>query len=152
MPVETVSWDDCQEFCRQTGLKLPSEAEWEFACRAGTSGPFAGTGKLDAMGWYDENSADRTHPVGKKTPNDFGIHDMHGNVFEWCQDWYQEDFYAESAGVTDPLCTNPGSEGRVFRGGCWWSDAGRCRSALRDGDFPWCRYVTFGLRPSVSSP
>ena len=151
LPVETVSWDDCQEFCRKTGLKLPTEAEWEYSCRAGTSGPFAGTGKLDAMAWYEENSGGRSHPVGRKLPNGFGLHDMHGNVFEWCEDWYQEDFYAESAGVTDPLCTNPGSEYRVLRGGCWFILARYCRSASRNRSIPWFRQY-LGLRPSVSSP
>ena len=149
LPVERVSWDDCQEFCRKTGLKLPTEVEWEFACRAGTSGPFAGTGKLDAMAWYEENSANRTHPVGKKTANDFGIHDMHGNVYEWCQDVYDEGFYGKpSASGNNPVCTS-GSVSRVGLGGGWISNARYCRSANRNGYMPAGRSYFLGFRPAV---
>ncbi len=73
LPVEQVSWDDCQEFCTKTGLSLPTEAQWEYTCRAGTSGPFGGTRVLDDMGWYRDNRGGRTHPVGEKSPNDFGL-------------------------------------------------------------------------------
>ena len=89
LPVEQVAWDDCQEFCTKSGLSLPTEAQWEYACRAGTAGPFSGTANLDEMGWYRQNSGGTTHPVGEKQPNDFGLYDMHGNVWEWCEDWYQ---------------------------------------------------------------
>ena len=80
-PVEQVSWHECKEFCEKLGLGLPSEAQWEYACRAGSSGPYAGSGDLDEMGWYDENSDSKTHPVGEKQPNHFGLYDMHGNVW-----------------------------------------------------------------------
>ncbi len=113
--VEQVSWDDCQEFCTKTGLSLPTEAQWEYACRAGTSGPFAGTGNLDDMGWHRKNSGGRrTHPVGEKKPNQFGLHDMHGNVWEWCEDVLNLDFYSEDAPEVDPLFF-AGSEPRVFQ-------------------------------------
>ena len=147
LPVEWVLWEECQEFCKKAGLSLPTEAQWEYACRAGTSGPFAGTGELDDMGWYIRNSGDTTHPVGEKQPNDFGIHDMHGNVLEWCEDWYQEDFYQESTGARDPLCENSGSGLRVYRGGSWNSYARYCRSANRGRYTPSYRNYLLGLRP-----
>ncbi len=152
LPVETISWEDCQEFCKKTGLSLPTEAQWEYACRAGTSGPFAGTGKLDDMGWYAMNSGDTTHRVGEKTPNDFGLHDMHGNVWEWCEDWYQADYYDESTGANNTLCENSGSGSRSARGGSFYNRAGYCRSAFRVGVSPGIRNVQFGFRPAWSSP
>ncbi len=155
LPVENVSWDDCQEFCTKSGLSLPTEAQWEYACRAGTSGPFAGTGDLDDMAWYAKDpmalSFLGAHPVGMKQPNEFGLHDMHGNVWEWCQDWYQEDFYKESTGARDPLCENSGSERWVVRGGRWGSNAEYCRSACRL--YGPSRHITnLGFRPAWSSP
>jgi transposase-like protein len=92
-PVEQVSRDGIQVFEDRTGLSLPSEAQWEYACRAGQSGPYSGTGSLDDMGWYLENSERRTHRVGRKAANGFGLHDMHGNVSEWCEDVWDLDFY-----------------------------------------------------------
>ena len=113
LPVETVTWQECQDFCSQTGLSLPTEAQWEYACRAGKPGSFSGTGKREDMGWQ----VDTTQPVGLKKPNDFGIHDMHGNVGEWCQDVFDEDFYDTSpASGHDPVRSS-GSEERVHRGG-----------------------------------
>ncbi len=147
LPVENVSWEDCQEFCTKAGLSLPTEAQWEYACRAGTAGPFAGTGKLDNTGWYSGNSGGKTHPVGEMQPNQFGLHDMHGNVWEWCLDWYSEDFYssAEASGL-DPLCES-GSVNRVFRGGSWFNDARLCRSAFRFFVHPSYRNLCNGFRP-----
>ncbi len=154
LPVEWVSWEDCQGFCTKTGLSLPTEAQWEYACRAGTSGAYAGTGKLDDMGWYAKDpmalSFLGAHPVGMKQPNDFGLHDMHGNVWEWCRDWYQEDFYQESTDARDPLCESSGSEYRVIRGGRWGSNAEYCRSAFR-GYPPSVRHQDLGFRPAWSS-
>ncbi len=167
LPMETVSWEDCQEFCTKSGLSLPTEAQWEYACRAGTSGPYAGTGKLDDMGWYRKNhrvlrGLDRilrpqlggeTHPVGEKQPNQFGLHDMHGNVWEWCEDLYDSDFYRKpEAREPDPVATS-GSDSRVGRGGsCSGLVAGICRSAYRRGTHPSSRYNTRGFRPAWSSP
>ena len=119
-PVEQVSWDNCQEFIQRLNQKegtskyrLPTEAEWEYACRAGTTGPYAGD--LDSMGWYDGNSGRRTHLVGQKKPNAWGLYDMHGNVWEWCSDWYGED---TSGSITDPEGPSSGPS-RVLRGGSW---------------------------------
>ncbi len=130
-PVETVSWDDCQAFCQKAGggLRLPTEAEWEYACRAGTEGRYAG--ELEEMGWYLGNSDGTTHPVGTKKPNAWGLYDMHGNVREWCQDVHVLEYPDEAA--TDP--TGPAKEGenRIVRGGSWADYAFFCRSAVRDG-------------------
>ena len=143
LPVEQVSWDDCQEFCRKVGggLRLPTEAEWEYACRASAPGPFAGTGVLKEMGWYDGNSGGRTHPTGSKKPNAWGLYDMHGNVWEWCQD-YGGDY---PGAVTDPAGPAAGDV-RAIRGGGWGGPPRSCRSADRDGDEPGNRSFNLGLR------
>jgi formylglycine-generating enzyme required for sulfatase activity len=132
LPVEKVTWYDCQEFCKKTGLSLPTEAQWEYACRAGTTGPYGGTGNLDDMGWYKNNSSNKVHPVGEKQPNHFGLYDMHGNVCEWCEDVYDSEFYRKpEAAKKDPVSTS-GSVFRPFRGGgACRSDATDCRSAYR---------------------
>ena len=150
LPVECVSWNDCQEFCKKAGLglRLPTEAEWEYACRAGSTGPYAGTGELEDMGWYDYNSGYETHPVGRKSPNAWGFCDMHGNVCEWCTDWYQDDL--GSAAVTDP--TGPATGGnRVLRGGSWCNSARICRSAFRFSGDPALRSSSSGFRPCSSA-
>jgi formylglycine-generating enzyme required for sulfatase activity len=148
-PVESVSWDDAKEFVENInflykrqlpqGYKfaLPSEAQWEYACRAGTTSDLnngrniiSGTGKsesLDEVAFYSQNSDDRTHTVGKKKPNNWGIYDMHGNVCEWCEDSY--DYYPESD-ATDPTGPESGSY-HVLRGGSYLSNPGSCRSASR---------------------
>ena len=151
-PVEQVSWDDIQGFEAKTGLALPTEAQWEYACRGGTTTPFAGTRKLDDMGWYNKNSGSTTHPVGKKAPNGYGLHDMHGNVWEWCEDVYDESFYRKpEAGGPDPVATS-GSGFRVFRGGGWFGDARGCRSSLRGGDPPGARDGLLGCRLACRAP
>ncbi len=104
------------------------------------------------MGWYDNNSGTTTHPVGEKKANHFALYDMHGNVWEWCEDWYQDDFFQESAGASNPLCGNPNSGGRVIRGGYGSGDARLCRSAHRDWVHPSHNIPQIGLRPAWSSP
>jgi formylglycine-generating enzyme required for sulfatase activity len=141
-PVEAVSWNDVQDFIgrlnRQEGTdryRLPTEAEWEYAARAGTTTRFyTGNGEedLSRAGWYGDNSGSKTHPVGQKTPNAWGLYDMHGNVSEWVQDW-KGDYPAGS--VTDPEGPSSGSY-RVDRGGSWFYDARYCRSAFRDYRIP----------------
>jgi formylglycine-generating enzyme required for sulfatase activity len=136
LPVENVSWDDCQEFitrlnARQDGYvyRLPSEAEWEYACRAGTTEDCAG--ELDAMAWYGENSGGKTHQVGEKTPNAWSLHDMHGNVWEWCQDVWHNDY---NGAPQDGMAWETNSDKyRILRGGgAWDGEASLCRSAGRN--------------------
>jgi formylglycine-generating enzyme required for sulfatase activity/tRNA A-37 threonylcarbamoyl transferase component Bud32 len=161
-PVEQVSWKDCQAFvkklCAMEGVpvgsyRLLTEAEWEYACRGGTAGPYSG--ELDQMGWYGTNSGSRTHEVGTKKGNTYGLSDMHGNVFEWCGDWYVDKLLGGT--VSDPTGPASGSN-RVLRGGSWLSLARYCRSALRNGITPDYRWGDLGLRlmrtvpPSVDAP
>jgi formylglycine-generating enzyme required for sulfatase activity len=145
-PVEQVSWDDAVEFCRKlselpgeksTGYvyRLPTEAEWEYACRAGTTTEYSfgdSKSELGDYAWYDKNSGKTTHPVGGKKPNAWGLYDMHGNVFEWCHDWYGD---YPSGSVTDPTGAASGSY-RVARGGSWDLYSGHCRSANRSRSTP----------------
>ncbi len=142
-PVESVSWDDAVEFCQKlstkTGktFKLPSEAQWEYACRAVTSHQLPVTkyyfgddeSQLGDYAWYDQNSDNQTHPVGEKTPNNFGLYDMMGNVLEWCEDYYHEN-YNDALNNSNSSLNNP-SEYRVLRGGSWYLNSDSCRSAFR---------------------
>jgi formylglycine-generating enzyme required for sulfatase activity len=154
-PVETVSWDDVREFIKSLNIKegngcwrLPTEAEWEYACRAGTTGVYSFGDDENSLGhyaWYDGNSKS-AHPVGQKRPNAWGLYDMHGNVWEWVQDWYGE--YPTSS-VLDPRGPSSGSY-RVNRGGSWDDDARNCRSAYRDNDTPGNRYIGMGFRLALS--
>ena len=151
LPVEQVSWDNAMVFCqrltareRQAGrlpqneeYTLPTEAQWEYACRAGSTGDYAGD--LDSMAWY---SNDQTHPVGQKKTNAWGLYDMHGNVWEWCADWYGD---YPSGSVVDPTGP-PSGRHRVDRGGGWGNSAENCRSADRDGDWPVNRFNDLGFR------
>ena len=151
-PVENASWIDAQEFIRKLNqmertdkYRLPTEAEWEYACRAGSTMKysFAGNeGELGDYAWYNINSASRTHPVAKKKPNTWGIHDMYGNVWEWCQDGY-DDY--PSGKVTDPQGL-PAAQHRVLRGGSWIDNAGILRSAFRGADYPVVRSNDIGFR------
>ena len=148
LPVEDVSWNDFQEFihkinaCLGCGARLPTEAEWEYACRAGTTGDYGSKERLDDLGWYKNNSGDEIHPVGQKKPNAWGLYDMHGNVCEWCNDWI-DDY--PSVDVTDPTGAEFGDH-RVLRGGCYWSDAEECRSACRHLEGPEYGDPSYGFR------
>ena len=153
-PVENVSWFDCQEFVKKlnarTGMKfrLPTEAEWEYAARGGDRSKgykYAGSDNLDEVGWYDGNSGNYTHPVGEKKPNELGLYDMSGNVFEWCQDRYG-DYTEESQ--TNPAGPQSGGS-RVLRGGGGWGSARRCRVSNRSGYDPGFR-IGYGLRLVLS--
>ena len=159
-PVEQVTWDQAVEFCRKLSelpaekaagnvYRLPTEAEWAYACRAGTTTKFSfgdDDSELGDYAWYSENSAKKTHPVGSKLPNAWGLYDMHGNVFEWCQDW--SDAYPSGA-VTDPTAPASGSD-RVLRGGSWNNSAEICRSAFRRRNAPSFRNYSFGFRVCLS--
>ena len=155
LPVENVSWDDCQEFIRKlnsmTGqnFRLPTEAEWEFACRGGNNSrgyKYSGSNNLGSVAWYDGNSGNKTHPVGTKAPNELGIYDMSGNVWEWCADWYGDYSSGAQTNPTGPY----GGSNRVYRGGSWNYDVGRCRSSNRDFYYPWIRDIILGLRLALS--
>ena len=144
-PVVCVSWNDAHAYAEWAGGRLPTEAEWEYAARAGTTGDYAGD--LDVMAWYGANANNTTHPVGVKTPNAWGLYDMHGNVWEWVSDWYASDIYGqyENGTVTDPEGAESGSL-RVFRGGGWFNTAGYVRVANRLGNAPGYRHGSVGFR------
>jgi formylglycine-generating enzyme required for sulfatase activity len=147
-PVENVSWEDVQEFIRQLNAKeggaryrLPTEAEWEYACRAGSTTSYCfgdDPNQLGEYAWYKENAGGQPHSVGRLKPNAWGLYDMHGNVWEWVQDWYRPY-------PTDPLSASPGRE-RVNRGGSWVWDARFCRSATRGRLTPGHRAYDTGFR------
>jgi formylglycine-generating enzyme required for sulfatase activity len=154
-PVESVTWDECQDFCRKLSARngkryrLPTEAEWEYACRAGTTMAYCGgdgPGALKKVGWCSHDgtygSARETKAVGGLLPNAWGLYDMHGNVWEWCADWYTA--YPPND-VTDPQGGRYG-DARVLRGGCWFNVPRDCRSAYRLSDAPGNRDDTSGCR------
>jgi formylglycine-generating enzyme required for sulfatase activity len=156
LPVESVSLNDVQEFINrlnaQTGklYRLPTEAEWEFAARGGNSTmgyKYSGSNTVDDVSWYKDNSANATHPVGTKSPNELGIYDMNGNVYEWCNDWY--GMYTKSA-KTDPTGVSSGSH-RVIRGGGWSSTAKYARAASRYISTSESRNSNLGFRLAYGS-
>jgi formylglycine-generating enzyme required for sulfatase activity len=151
-PVEMVSCDDAQDFCKKLAAKtkqevrLPTEAQWEHACRAGsTTTYYSGDtdSDLDRVAWYSSTSTHPPQPVGQKQPNTFGLYDMHGNVFQWCQDWWEDNYYGKSPSI-DPEGPAQG-EDRLLRGGCWCTDSSSCRSAYRSRYGPGyrCHYIGF---------
>jgi formylglycine-generating enzyme required for sulfatase activity len=150
-PVENVSWHDCGIFIRKVndaigGLaRFPTEAEWEYACRAGSDAPFSGNGKPPDMAWYDFNSDNQTHEVGRNKPNAWGFYDMHGNVLEWCTDW----FSVPKGDVVDPKGP-PSGAFKILRGGCWFFYERDCRSAYRLKREPSLRNCIFGFRLACS--
>lgn len=148
LPVQNVSWNLARLFCERTGLKLPTEAQWEYACRAGTQTAYAGRGRADEMGWYRHNSEGQPHPPGRKRANDFGLHDMHGNVMEWCEDVYDPEFYGKPAASEKNPLARSGSEFRICRGGDFLNDVRTARSAHRGGDRPVRGFPNIGLRPA----
>ena len=160
-PVELVSWAEAVEFCRKLSAmpaektaghvyRLPTEAEWEYACRSGTTTAYGfgdDASRLGDYGWFRSNSDSSTHPVGEKKPNAWGLYDMHGGVYEWCQDWYGA---YPSGSATDPTGATSGSH-RVIRGGSWISSARYCRSATRYWRTPGYRNNLLGFRVLRSS-
>jgi formylglycine-generating enzyme required for sulfatase activity len=164
LPVERVSYFEAEEFCKRASkltkqtFRLPAEAEWEYACRAGTKTKFY-IGDNDAAqeqaGWFKENSETKTHPVGQKKPNAWGLFDMQGNVWQWCQDWYGKDYYGKSE-AANPQGPAQGTH-RVMRGGSWNFPSGDCcrsarRSLLRPDDLD--TYIGFrvAVTPAFKAP
>ncbi|MBS0204523.1 MAG: formylglycine-generating enzyme family protein [Planctomycetes bacterium] len=146
-PVVGVSWNDAQEFCRWADCRLPTEAEWEFACRAGSTMDYCfgdDPKLLDEYAWYSENSGGQTQPVGTKQPNEWGLHDMHGNVWEWCEDRYGP--FSDEA-KENPMGPQKG-DFRVLRGGSFVNGPQILRSANRSSDSPDIRYSNIGFRVS----
>jgi len=166
-PVEQVRWSDAVKYCNARSLKenlqpcydlqtwqcnfdangyrLPTEAEWEYACRAGTKTTYFfgnDSSKLADYAWLDENSSGKPHPVGQKPPNPWGLYDMHGNVWEWCNDFYKVDYYQQSP-EENPRGPSTG-ETKVVRGGAWKFSADSCRSAYRYNEDPGYSDVCFG--------
>ncbi|MGM9868693.1 MAG: SUMF1/EgtB/PvdO family nonheme iron enzyme [Sodaliphilus sp.] len=155
LPVERVSWDDCQTFISKlnelTGknFRLPTEAEWEYAARGGNKSQgykYSGSNTIDDVAWYTDNSSKTTHPVATKAPNELGIYDMSGNVYEWCNDWYGS--YSSDSQI-NPTGPTSGSY-RLLRGGCWNHNARRCRVSYRDGFSPGSAYGDMGFRLCLS--
>jgi len=173
-PVEQISWYDAVRFCNAlsgldnlrpvygigtgdkptmsldstaSGYRLPTEAQWEYAVKAGTELKYAGSDTLDAVAWHWGNARRKTHPVGEKTANAWGLHDMSGNVWEWCADqWNAEAYRSRSDTVTDPAVYAAGPSPRVCRGGGWRDDAGSCRVAYRSGRGAVVRGDNLGVR------
>ncbi|MBN1455691.1 MAG: formylglycine-generating enzyme family protein [Methanomicrobia archaeon] len=158
LPVEMVSWEDAQEFIREVNVKegtdtyrLPSEAEWEYACRAGTTTRYSfgdSDAQLGEYAWYADTAGNETHPVGEKKPNPWGFYDMHGNVWEWVQDVYNDSY----TGAPTENSAWAGSDAlRVYRGGSWRTVAAYCRSASRGCASPaiHCNDMGFRLVKSV---
>jgi formylglycine-generating enzyme required for sulfatase activity len=159
LPVECVSWNDVQEFLKKLNqrdpgrnYRLPSEAEWEYACRAGTTTRYYNGDNANTLGeiaWYGNNSGNATHPVGQKKANSWGLYDMSGNVWEWCEDYWHDDY--TGAPTNGSAWLSPSSSYRVLRGGSWIYFDSSCRSADRSYYYPSYRSGYDGFR-LVRSP
>jgi formylglycine-generating enzyme required for sulfatase activity len=150
-PVENVTWDEARQFCAKLSqvsgrqFRLPREAEWEYACRAKATTPYShgdGEWALQRAGWYDANAEAQTHPVGKLAPNPWGLSDVHGNVWEWCEDWYSD---YPPGNATDPVGPATGTQ-RVIRGGSWFNSDAFCRTTARFRHDPAGRRPYIGFR------
>nr|MCU0392817.1 formylglycine-generating enzyme family protein [Thermoflexibacter sp.] len=154
-PVESVSWNDIQEFITKLNqlsgkkYRLPTEAEWEYAARGGKKSKgyqYAGGNSLNSIAWYNSNADFKTHPVGTKTANELGLHDMSGNVWEWCEDFYDENFYTKVKNGKANYPNKNRANYIVLRGGSWGGYAGYCRVAYRSRDYPTNRNDDYGFR------
>ena len=146
LPVEQVTWEEAKSYCEVVGLRLPTEAEWEYAARAGNTA--AQYGNLDDIAWYEENSSAKTHPVAQKSPNAWGLYDMLGNVWEWCSDWY--DQYRPGSQL-DPTGPKSGTQ-KILRGGAWDNLPRLVRVSVRFWGEPTVRYYNFGFRCAGELP
>jgi formylglycine-generating enzyme required for sulfatase activity len=172
-PLEQMNWTDAAKYCNErslaeglelcydettlecdfqaNGYRLPTEAEWEYACRAGTSTRYGfgdDEAKLGEYAWFADNAGGKTHPVGEKKPNAWGLYDMYGNVWEWCADWYDGNYY-EPSPACDPTGPATGSH-RILRGGSWSDGPFYCRSAYRSCLPPWFCVYCYGFRVAAS--
>jgi formylglycine-generating enzyme required for sulfatase activity len=150
-PVDEVSWNDIQDFIKKLNAKtgknyrLPTEAEWEYAARGGQSYKYAGSDNIDNVAWYQDNSGNKTHPVGQKSANGYGLYDMTGNVWEWCEDVWHDNY--SGAPTNGRAWTSGGNSAlRVLRGGSWFNTSGYCRSANRTFSTPTRRTDDNGFR------
>ena len=144
-PAENVAWISANEYCKKVGKRLPTEAEWEYAARAGTRTKYYWGNEMDSSyAWYDKNSNQRTHPVAQKRPNRFGLADMSGNVWEWCADWYESTYYQKNV-LDNPKGPDTGQY-RVMRGGSWGYGSYSLRCACRNWGYPASRSYFVGFR------
>ena len=157
LPIVGIRWANAVEFCKKLSerqletFRLPTEAEWEYACRAGSTTVYSfgdDPSSLIQYAWFNSNSDHEAHPVGQKQPNAFGLYDMHGNVWEWCIDWY-DDYLVDT---TDDPPGSPDGSSRILRGGSWFCTPGPCRSANRGWNTPDIRDDDVGFRVIMQCP